>query len=183
MEWLFTLLGVIALDIILSGDNAVVIASVAAQLPKEQQAKAINFGMASALILRIVFLLLAAVILSFSFLSILGGIGLLVIAVKLSVDMIKKNTGVFVPVGTVGSMTAATGAIMFADVSMSFDNVMSVAGLAHQHPAIMVLGVILSIFLLTKATKWLVPLLEKYTWLNWVGVGLIVVAAINLLER
>jgi YjbE family integral membrane protein len=181
MEALFMLVSVVLLDIILSGDNAIVIAAVANHVAAQQRSTAINAGMAGAALARVLFLFLAVFLLSFPWLAKIGGIGLIVIAIKLAVDIVRGGDASGGPTRRPTRLWAAILTIILADVSLSFDNVMSVAGLARHNAGIMVLGMLVSIALLTKATHWIALLLLRYPWLNWGGVGLILVAAYRLL--
>lgn len=182
MEVLGLLLSVVVLDLILSGDNAVVVAAVANHVAPDQRTSAINLGMLGAALARVAFLCFAVVLLSFSWLAKLGGLVLIGIAIKLAVDIVRgRDEGPVLAEGKPVALWAAVTSIMLADVTLSFDNVMAVGGLAHRNAWVMVLGVVLSIALLTKAAHWIAPVLLRHRWLHWAGVGLILVAAYRLL--
>jgi YjbE family integral membrane protein len=180
MSYLALLAGVIFLDLTLSGDNAVVIAMVAGGLKKEQQKLALSVGMLGAAVLRIVFALFAVALLYYRWLALLGGLALLWIAYKLFRDIWSKENGEK-KVSQSRSLGSAIGMIIAADVSMSLDNVLAVASFARQSPLIMAIGILASIAMLTVAAKVTVGLMERWRWLNWAGVALIVWVAFDLI--
>lgn len=179
---LLLLLGVILLDVVLSGDNVLVVAMVARRLPAADRKAAITLGMTAAAILRVVFLLLSAVLLQFQFITVIAGLFLLYVGVQLAIDIIGLDKAEAKPAAVgAGTRLAAMVSIIFADISMSMDNVVAVAGLAHRNLLAMIAGVALSIFLLTRAATWICDLLERWRWLSWVGVILVWVAGLRLL--
>jgi YjbE family integral membrane protein len=176
---LIVLISVIFLDIILSGDNAVVVGIAANTLPKEQRNYAIIFGMTLAAATRIILSLFAISLLHYRLISIIGGISLLWVAFKLGKDiLLKEKEAKEVPQGK--DLLSAIGLIVVADVSMSLDNILAIAGIARNNPFIMVLGLIISIACVAYGAKIVSGLLERFRWLNWVGVGLIAMVAIEL---
>jgi YjbE family integral membrane protein len=178
---LLVLASVIFLDVLLSGDNAVVIGMAANTLPSEQRNRAIVCGMVMAAIARIIFSLFAISLLHHRLISIIGGIGLLWVAFKLGKDIVAKGDDK--EPGSVRQgkdFLSAIGLIAIADISMSLDNVLAVAGIARNNPVILVFGLIVSIACLGFGAKIVSGLLERWKWLNWAGVGLITAIAVEL---
>lgn len=176
---LIVLISVIFLDIILSGDNAVVVGMAANTLPADKRNKAIIYGMTLAAIARIVFSLFAVSLLHYRLISIIGGLGLFWVAFRLGKGILTKESKPEAKQGT--ELWSTITLIAVADVSMSLDNVLAVAGVARNNPVILVIGLIVSIACLGYGAKILSGLLERFQWLNWAGVVLIVVIAVDLL--
>jgi YjbE family integral membrane protein len=173
---LAALLAVILLDIVLSGDNAVIIGTVAAGLPEEQRNKAIMGGMAIAVVLRIILSIFAVYLLAVPGLQLVGGLALFWVAWGMYKDL--KDDG-DINASTTGpavkkTFASAFVAITIADVSMSIDNVLAVAGTAKDHMEIMIFGLVLSIFIMAFGAKLVANLIHKYSWIAWVGLALIV---------
>jgi YjbE family integral membrane protein len=165
---ILALLKIIAIDIILSGDNAIVIAMATKNLPKELQNKAIFYGTAGAVILRILFAAVIVYLLQIPYVHLIGGILLLWIAYKVLVEEedeanIKSHTG----------LRQAITTIIIADAVMSLDNVVAVAGAAHGHIGMIALGVLISIPIMIFGSKAIVKLMEKYRWIAYVGSGIL----------
>jgi YjbE family integral membrane protein len=173
----FTLTEILGVNIILSGDNAVLIALAAAGLPAEQRPKAIMFGMVLAVVLRIVLSLAAVQLLAVPGLLLVGGLLLLWIAFgffrELRAEDKVDESGHHEP-AEVKTMATALRQIVVADVSMSLDNVLAVAGAAHGNMPMLVLGLVISILLMGLAATLISRLLERYRWIAYVGVALIV---------
>jgi YjbE family integral membrane protein len=178
---LIVLLSVVFLDVILSGDNAVVIGMAANTLPQAERIRAIIFGMTLAAITRICLSLFAISLLHYRLISIIGGFGLFWVAYRLGNTIFHKDTKDQEPPKAGKDFLSTIGLIAIADVSMSLDNVLAVAGIARNNPIIMVIGLVLSIAFVGVASKIMADLLEKFKWLNWVGVGLIVMVATELI--
>lgn len=179
---LFLATQVILLDIVLSGDNAVVIAMAASVLPPAQRQRAIYIGMSAAVILRIALCFFAIQLLAFSYMKLIGGLLLLWIAYKMYTEITVDATNE--PMDSIfpkAAFTLAIGQILIADLSMSLDNILAVAALAQNHPYIMVGGLILSIGFVTIATTMVVKLIDKYSWIKYVGLGLILYVAGNMI--
>ncbi|WP_456273730.1 TerC family protein [Bacillus sp. AK031] len=162
------LLKIIAIDIILSGDNAIVIAMATKNLPKDLQNKAIFFGTAGAVILRILFAAIIVYLLQIPYVHLIGGVLLLWIAYKVLVEEeeeadIKSHTG----------LKQAITTIIIADAVMSLDNVVAVAGAAHGNINMIALGVLISIPIMIFGSKAIVRLLEKYRWIAYIGSGIL----------
>jgi YjbE family integral membrane protein len=162
------LLKIIAIDIILSGDNAVVIAMATRNLPKTQQNKAIFWGTAGAVILRIIFAALIVYLLKIPFVNLIGGALLLVIAFKVLVQdeedaNIQSHNG----------LLKATWTIIMADAVMSLDNVVALAGASDGHVGMIALGVAISIPIMIFGSKAIVIAMDKYSWIAYVGSGIL----------
>lgn len=181
LSLLIVLASVIFLDVILSGDNAVVVGMAANTLPESQRNFAIIYGMTLAATARIILSLFAVALLHYRFISIIGGLSLFWVAYKLGRSIYKQTEpGAPPPIPQGKALLATIGIIAVADISMSLDNVLAVAGIARHNPFVMVLGLIFSIACLAYASKLVSGLLEKFKWLNWAGVGLIIVVALEL---
>ena len=165
---LIALLKIIAIDIILSGDNAVVIAMATRNLPKEQQNKAIFWGTAGAVGLRILFAAIIVYLLKIPFVTLIGGLLLLWIAYKVLVGE-EEHTDI----ESQDSLIKAIKTIIIADAVMSLDNVIAVAGAAHGHVGMIALGVLISIPIIIFGSKAIVRLMEKYTWIVYAGSGIL----------
>jgi YjbE family integral membrane protein len=168
--FLLALLGIVWIDLLLSGDNAVVIALVSNRLPPEQQKWGIIGGTVAAIVLRVVMSFFAVVLLGVPGLSILGGLFLLKVAIGLLVDEAKDEDGDVV--GHI-TLTAAVGTIAAADASMSLDNVLAVAALAHGNVALMATGVILSIPLVIAGAAVISKVIGRFQVMVWAGAGLL----------
>ncbi|RYJ03831.1 MAG: TerC family protein [Acetobacteraceae bacterium] len=175
-NWLL-LVQILGVNIVLSGDNAVLIALAAAGLPAEQRAKAIMFGMVLAVVLRIVLSLLAVQLLAIPGLLLVGGLVLLWIAYSFFKELRQEDKtdaeGQHAP-HEVKSMATALRQIVIADVSMSLDNVLAVAGAAVGNMPMLIVGLVISILLMGVAATLISKLLERYRWIAYVGVALIV---------
>ncbi|RDI42288.1 TerC family protein [Falsibacillus pallidus] len=172
------LLKIVALDIILSGDNAVVIAMATRNLPAEQQNKAIFWGTAGAVILRILFAAVIVYLLKLPFVNIVGGLLLLWIAYKVLVEEegeanIKGQSGVMKAIGT----------IVVADAVMSLDNVVAVAGAANGHLGMIAIGVLISIPIMIFGSKMIVKLMDRYKWIAYAGAGILAWTAGEMLLK
>jgi YjbE family integral membrane protein len=197
---LFALGQVIMIDLVLAGDNAIVIGLAAAGLPKEMRNKAILVGIGAATVLRIVFALLTTQLLQIVGLLMVGGILLLWVCWKmwrelrdndgdeldaleaLDDDDANKDGGVAkgAPRKT---FAQAAWQIVIADVSMSLDNVLAVAGAAHEHPTVLVIGLVLSIALMGLAATFIAKLLHKHRWIAYVGLAIILYVAVDMMYR
>ena len=180
-EQLAILTQIILIDLVLAGDNAIIIGMVASKFPLEQRRKIIFWGIGGAVILRIILTLLTAYLLQISGLRLIGGILLLYICYKLYVDVIKgqiekKNIKV-----DNSSFGKAIFTIIMADVTMSLDNVLSVAGAAKGHFMLLVFGLVLSIALMAFAANLIAKWIEKYKWIGWLGLIAILLVAIDLI--
>tara|TARA_Y100001970_G_scaffold293887_1_gene444309 strand:- start:3939 stop:4514 length:576 start_codon:yes stop_codon:yes gene_type:complete len=173
---------IIFIDLVLAGDNAIVIGMVASQFPIAQRKKIIFWGIGVAVILRIIFTLITAYLLQISGLRLIGGILLLYICYKLYVDVVKNNKTDENKIKVDNSnFFKAFTTIILADVTMSLDNVLGVAGAAKDHYYLLVFGLILSIALMATAATLISSWIKKYKWIAWIGLLAILIVAIELI--
>jgi len=180
-EQLTILTQIILIDLVLAGDNAIIIGMVASKFPLEQRKKIIFFGIGGAVILRIILTLLTAYLLQITGLRLLGGILLLYIVYKLYTDVIKgsdHNENIKVDNS---SFLKAIWTILLADFTMSLDNVLGVAGAAGEHYGLLVFGLVLSIVLMAFAATLISNWIKKYKWIAWAGLLAILIVAIELI--
>ena len=181
-EQILILIQIILLDLVLAGDNAIIIGMVASQFPNEQRKKIIFWGIGAAIVLRIIFTLITAYLLQITGLRLIGGLLLLYVCYKLYVDVVKgnatqekslsvKNTNFFKAITT----------IIIADVTMSLDNVLAVAGAAKDHYYLLIFGLVLSIALMAVAANLISQWIKKYKWIAWLGLLAILFVAIELI--
>jgi len=173
---------IVFIDLVLAGDNAIVIGMVASQFPIDQRKKIIFFGIGGAVILRIVFTLITAYLLQITGLRLIGGILLLYICYKLYVDVVKNNSedNKDIKVDNSNFLKAMT-TIIIADVTMSLDNVLGVAGAARDHYLLLIFGLTLSIALMATAAALISDWIKKYKWIAWLGLLAILAVAIDLI--
>ncbi len=172
---------IIFIDLVLAGDNAIIIGMVASKFPPDQRRKVIFWGIGGAVILRIILTLLTAYLLQITGLRLIGGILLLYIVYKLYVDVIKgatKNEDIKVDNS---SFLKAIWTVLLADFTMSLDNVLGVAGAAGHHYHLLIFGLVLSIILMAVAANLISGWIKKYKWIAWVGLLAILVVAIELI--
>ena len=180
-EQIAILTQIIFIDLVLAGDNAIVIGMVASKFPPEQRKKVIFWGIGGAVILRIILTLLTAYLLQITGLRLIGGLLLLYIIYKLYVDVIKgseKQENINVDNS---SFLKAIWTVLLADFTMSLDNVLGVAGAAGEHYSLLVFGLILSIILMATAATLISGWIKKYKWIAWLGLLAILVVAIQLI--
>jgi YjbE family integral membrane protein len=178
----FTILTqIIFIDLVLAGDNAIIIGMVASKFPLEQRKKVIFWGIGGAVILRIILTLLTAYLLQITGLRLIGGLLLLYIIYKLYVDVIKSvsNEG-DVKIDN-SSFLKAIWTVLLADFTMSLDNVLGVAGAAGHHYHLLIFGLILSIILMAVAANLISSWIKKYKWIAWIGLLAILVVAVELI--
>jgi len=161
---------IVFIDLILAGDNAIIIGMVASKFPADQRKKIIFWGIGGAVILRIVLTLLTAYLLQITGLRLVGGLLLLYIVYKLYIDVIKNasNDEENVKVDN-SSLLKAIWTVLLADFTMSLDNVLGVAGAAGHHYHLLIFGLILSIILMAVAANLLSKWIKKYKWIAWIG--------------
>ena len=180
-EQLVILGQIILIDLVLAGDNAIIIGMVASKFPLEQRKKIIFWGIGGAVILRIILTLLTAYLLQITGLRLLGGLLLLYIVYKLYIDVIKgSNHQSDIKVDN-SNFVKAIWTILLADFTMSLDNVLGVAGAAGDHYALLIFGLILSIVLMATAATLISSWIKKYKWIAWAGLLAILVVAIDLI--
>ncbi len=180
-EQLTILTQIILIDLVLAGDNAIIIGMVASKFPLEQRKKIIFWGIGGAVILRIILTLLTAYLLQITGLRLLGGLLLLYIVYKLYVDVIKGSDHEENIKVDNSSFLKAIWTILLADFTMSLDNVLGVAGAAGDHYKLLVFGLILSIALMAFAATLISDWIKKYKWIAWAGLLAILIVAIELI--
>ena len=173
---------IVLIDLVLAGDNAIIIGMVASQFDQNLRKKIIFWGIGAAIVLRIIFTLITAYLLQIDGLRAFGGLLLLYISYKLYRDVIKNENTIEKKIGS-NSLTIyqAILTIVIADVSMSLDNVLGVAGAAKQHYILLIFGLILSILLMATVANVISKWIKKYKWLGWLGLLAILVVAIELI--
>ena len=174
---------IVFIDLVLAGDNAIIIGMVASQFPTEQRKKIIFWGIGAAVVLRIIFTLITAYLLQITGLRLIGGILLLYICYRLYEDVIKMNGKAEENVKKVdnSSFMKAITTVILADVTMSLDNVLGVAGAARDHYMLLIFGLVLSIVLMATAATLISGWIKKYKWIGWVGLLAILFVAIELI--
>ena len=174
---------IVFIDLVLAGDNAIIIGMVASQFPTEQRKKIIFWGIGAAVVLRIIFTLITAYLLQITGLRLIGGILLLYICYRLYVDVIKMNSNAEENIKKVDSSSfmKAITTVILADVTMSLDNVLGVAGAARDHYILLIFGLVLSIVLMATAATLISGWIKKYKWIGWVGLLAILFVAIELI--
>ena len=182
------LLQVIMIDAVLAGDNAIVVGSLAAGLPAAERKKVIAIGIGAALILRIAFALVVTQLMQIVGLVLAGGLLLMWVAWRMYRDLQGAHTRIDVPESDLDpadfnsvtgappakSFAAAAWSVAIADVSMSLDNVLAVAGAARAHPEVMIVGLLVSVALMGVAANFIAKYIERYRWIAWVGLAVIV---------
>jgi YjbE family integral membrane protein len=187
-----TLLSVVIIDVVLAGDNAIVVGMAAAGLPHEHRRRVICLGIAVATVLRILFAYFAVQLLAIIGLTLAGGVLLLWVSWKMYRDIreprIDDDPARAKPARCAGSTrvrpTTATQAltrIVLADVSMSLDNVLAVAGVARDHFWLLAFGLVLSVALMGIASTCIARLLDRHFWISWVGLGIITFVALRMI--
>jgi len=173
---------IVFIDLVLAGDNAIVIGMVASQFPLEQRKKIIFWGIGAAVILRIIFTLITAYLLQITGLRLIGGILLLYICYKLYIDVVKNNSEKKNEIKVDNSnLLKSITTILIADVTMSLDNVLGVAGAAREHYLLLIFGLVLSIVLMAAAATLISNWIKKYKWIAWFGLIAILAVAIELI--
>ena len=180
-EQITILTQIIFIDLVLAGDNAIIIGMVASKFPPDQRKKVIFWGIGGAVILRIILTLLTAYLLQITGLRLIGGILLLYIVYKLYVDVIKgaaKDEDIKVDNS---SFLKAIWTVLLADFTMSLDNVLGVAGAAGHHYHLLIFGLVLSIILMAVAANLISGWIKKYKWIAWLGLLAILIVAVDLI--
>lgn len=198
MEFVTSLLQVIMIDLVLAGDNAVVIGLAASGLPKDQRPKAILIGILAATLLRISFAVLATKLLAIVGLLLAGGLLLLWVCWKMYRELAVpeheehaatealansdlNKDGKIAGGAPRKSLRQAVINIVIADVSMSLDNVLAVAGAANEHPEVLIFGLALSVVLMGVAASFIAKLLTKHRWIAWLGLAVILYVAVRMI--
>ena len=182
---------IILIDIVLAGDNAIVVGALAAGLPPEQRKRVIMIGVLAALVLRIIFALIVTQLLQIVGLVLAGGLLLLWVAWRMYRELRHKeecSPGSEEIIGdersglrAAKSFTSAAWGVALADVSMSLDNVLAVAGAARDHPWVLVFGLVLSVILMGVAANFIARYIERYRWIAWVGLLVILWVALKMI--
>ena len=180
-EQIAILTQIIFIDLVLAGDNAIIIGMVASKFPLEQRKKIIFWGIGGAVVLRIILTLLTAYLLQITGLRLIGGLLLLYIVYKLYIDVIKdseKEEDINVDTS---SFFKAIWTVLLADFTMSLDNVLGVAGAAGDHYGLLVFGLVLSIVLMATAATLISGWIKKYKWIAWLGLLAVLLVAVELI--
>ena len=181
---------ILVIDVVLAGDNAIVVGALAAGLPAEQRKKVILIGVIAALVLRIAFALVVSQLLQIVGLVLAGGILLLWVAWRMFREIRHKGesggsdevTGdEHSGLAPAKSFASAAWGVALADVSMSLDNVLAVAGAAREHPWVLVFGLILSVLLMGAAANLIARYIDRYRWIAWVGLLVILWVALKMI--
>tara|TARA_A100001011_G_scaffold252896_1_gene261125 strand:+ start:314 stop:889 length:576 start_codon:yes stop_codon:yes gene_type:complete len=173
---------IVFIDLILAGDNAIIIGMVASKFPPDQRKKIIFWGIGGAVILRIILTLLTAYLLQITGLRLIGGILLLYIVYKLYIDIIKdtetENKDIKVDSS---NLMKAIFTVLLADFTMSLDNVLGVAGAAGHHYHLLIFGLVLSIVLMAVAATLISKWIKEHKWIAWIGLLAILIVALELI--
>ena len=180
-EQITILTQIILIELVLAGDNAIIIGMVASKFPLEQRRKIIFWGIGGAVVLRIILTLLTAYLLQITGLRLIGGLLLLYIVYKLYVDVIKGSDHENDIKVDNSSFLKAIWTILLADFTMSLDNVLGVAGAAGDHYYLLIFGLVLSIILMATAATLISNWIKKYKWIAWAGLLAILIVAIELI--
>ena len=172
---------IVFIDLVLAGDNAIIIGMVASKFPVEQRKKVIFWGIGGAVILRIILTMLTAYLLQITGLRLVGGLLLLYIVYKLYTDVIKGLSNEEDIKVDNSSFMKAIWTVLLADFTMSLDNVLGVAGAAGDHYGLLVFGLVLSIILMATAANLISGWIKKYKWIAWAGLLAILIVAIELI--
>ena len=173
---------IIFIDLVLAGDNAIIIGMVASRFPQNERKKIIFWGIGGAVVLRIILTLLTAYLLQITGLRLIGGLALLYISYKLYIDVIKKSSNENEDIKVDNStFFKAIWTVLLADFTMSLDNVLGVAGAAKDHYWLLIFGLVLSIILMATAATLISSWIKKYSWIGWLGLIAILAVAIDLI--
>jgi YjbE family integral membrane protein len=186
LETVSTLLQIAFIDLVLAGDNAIVVGLAVARLPAENRRKAILIGMGGAVVLRILFSLVALSLLEIIGLTLAGGILLVWVAWKLFREL--RSGGHEAEAANENikarqTLRSAVGAILLADISMSLDNALAVAGAAEGHPGLLIFGLVLSVALMAVAAEWIARIIVKQRWLGYAGLAVVAYVAIEMIVK
>jgi len=182
MEQLVILFQIIFIDLVLAGDNAIIIGMVASQFDPNLRKKIIFWGIGAAIVLRIIFTLITSYLLQINGLKTIGGLLLFYIAYRLYKDVIKNDAENQSNIkADNSSLFKAIITVVMADVSMSLDNVLGVAGAAKQHYVLLVFGLILSILMMATIANVIARWIKEYKWIGWVGLLAILAVAVELI--
>ena len=172
---------IVFIDLVLAGDNAIIIGMVASKFPIDQRKKIIFWGIGGAVILRIILTMITAYLLQITGLRLVGGLLLLYIVYKLYVDVIQNSSKEEDVKVDNSSLIKAIWTVLIADFTMSLDNVLGVAGAAGDHYILLIFGLVLSIILMATAANLISKWIKEYKWIAWVGLLAILIVAIQLI--
>ena len=172
---------IVFIDLVLAGDNAIIIGMVASKFPSDQRKKIIFWGIGGAVILRIILTMITAYLLQITGLRLVGGLLLLYIVYKLYVDVIQNSSKEEDVKVDNSSLIKAIWTVLIADFTMSLDNVLGVAGAAGDHYILLIFGLALSIILMATAANLISKWIKEYKWIAWVGLLAILIVAIQLI--
>ena len=181
-EQIIIFIQIVLIDLVLAGDNAIIIGMVASQFPAEQRKKIIFWGISGAVVLRIILTLLTSYLLQIQGIRLIGGLALLYIVYKLYIDVIKKQSEEHdnIKVDNSSFFKAIT-TVLIADFTMSLDNVLGVAGAAKDHYFLLIFGLLLSIAIMAVGATLISGWIKKYKWIAWLGLIAILVVAVDLI--
>ena len=180
-EQLVILAQIIFIDLVLAGDNAIIIGMVASKFPAKERKKVIFWGIGGAVILRIILTMLTAYLLQITGLRLIGGLLLIYIIYKLYNDVIKKQSNSEDVKIDSSSLIKAIWTVLLADFTMSLDNVLGVAGAAGDHYILLIFGLTLSIILMATAANLISKWIIEYKWIAWIGLFAILIVAVDLI--
>ena len=181
-EQIIIFIQIVLIDLVLAGDNAIIIGMVASQFPPEQRKKIIFWGISGAVVLRIILTLLTAYLLQIQGIRLIGGLALLYIVYKLYIDVIKKQSEDHENIKVDNSsFFKAITTVLIADFTMSLDNVLGVAGAAKDHYFLLIFGLLLSIAIMAVGATLILGWIKKYRWIAWLGLVAILGVAIELI--
>jgi YjbE family integral membrane protein len=181
-EQIVILFQIILIDLVLAADNAIIIGMLASKFEPSIRKKIFFWGISAAVLLRIVFTLLTAYLLQIKGLKLVGGLILLWVVFRLYKDVIKKEEKKEIKIDPKNkSLLSAIGTIALADISLSLDNVLGVAGAAKHHYELLVFGLVLSIILMATMANAVSKIIVKYAWIAWLGLLAILIVAIDLI--
>jgi YjbE family integral membrane protein len=177
------LLQIIFIDIVMAADNAIIIGLVAAGFAEKNRKKIIAFGVAAAFIFRIVFAFSATYLLAFAWMKILGGVLLIWVIYNLRQDLFESKKIRSPRLKSKESVSFSSGVykVLIADITLSLDNVLGVAGAAKNHVPLLIFGLLLSVVLIGTLASYFAKYIKEHRWLGWVGIGIILIVAIQLI--
>ena len=181
-EQIIIFIQIVLIDLVLAGDNAIIIGMVASQFPTEQRKKIIFWGISGAVVLRIILTLLTAYLLQIQGIRLIGGLALLYIVYKLYIDIIKKQSENHENIKVDNSsFFKAIITVLIADFTMSLDNVLGVAGAAKDHYFLLIFGLLLSIAIMAVGATLISGWIKKYKWIAWLGLLAVLFVAVELI--
>ncbi len=178
---LWALAQVLMIDVVLAGDNAIVIGLAAARVPVEMRKKVILWGLIAAVLMRIAMAVVAVQLLAIIGLMLAGGILLLWVCWRMWRDLAGDKSHIAPEIETGASVKRAITQILVADVSMSLDNVLAVAGAARDHLDVLIIGLLMSVALMGAAANYIAKLLERYRWIAYIGLAIVLYVALSMI--